>query len=446
MKKYKVILINLNSAPDLNFQPVFPIGAVYVHSYLKQIGAEVKFVDFKVTPDSFHSLDFLDEDFDCIGFSLRNIDSMELDSKFYAPYYREIMERISKKAKTINPNTLVLLGGGGYSVYHKGLKELLPFDVGITGNVEEDLYKAIHEHTESLEGEYELIENFLPFDLHFDPILVDAYLKIGAYQIGIPTRCGGRCPMKCVYCSYGKIDNKTNITRPLSSLKNDILTLYDMGVREVFFTDSLFNISLSHAKEICRMIIDLNLPDFQWSAYAKPTTNLEFIELASRSGCKSLQISFDTFDPEMLKELRKGFNQNQAIEFIENCQKWNVELMGLFLFGGPGENEQTIKETCRIINKYFKRGEFFFSFGMRVLPGSRLADLSEIPEEEMVQPLFWPFEEKCFDYVLTHLDQRFLHFNNLGKISSWRKEYKKMIVGTLPNTKVPVLQGALSYV
>ncbi|WP_137791898.1 radical SAM protein [Bacillus sp. E(2018)] len=444
MRKYKAIIINLNSSPDLNFQPVFPIGAVYVHSYLKQIGAESRFIDFFVSPSSFESLEFLNEDFDCIGFSLRNIDSMELDSVFYAPYYRKIMERIVNRAKEINPSTLVLLGGGGYSVYHNGLKDLLPFDIGITGNVEEDLYDAIYNHSQQLGGGFHLLPNFHPFPLDFNSELVHTYIKKGAKQIGIPTRCGGRCPMKCVYCSYGKIDNKTNITRPLNILKEDILSLYNMGIREVFFTDSLFNISLSHAKEICRMIIDLNLPDFQWSAYAKPTTNMEFIELAKRSGCKSLQISFDTFDPEMLKTLKKGFNQDQAIEFIENCKKWELDLMGLFLFGGPGENEETIKETCRIINKYFKRGEFFFSFGMRVLPGSLLADLSGIPEEDMVKPLFWPFEESCFDYVLTHLDQRFLRFNNLGKISSWRREYKKMRLEMLPKANKKILQGTVA--
>ncbi len=436
-------MINLNSVPDLNFPPVFPIGAVYVSSYLKQIGSEVTFIDFHMDKSHFESLDFLNEEFHCIGFSLRNIDSMELDSVFYTPYYREVMERIVKKAREINPNVLVLLGGGGYSVYHKGLKELLPFDIGITGNVEEDLYEAIVEHTNKLEDDFKIIDNLLPFPLDLNENLVKTYRDIGAYQIGIPTRCGGRCPMKCTYCSYGKIDNKTNITRPLSILKKDILTLYNMGVREIFFTDSLFNISLSHAKEICKMLIDMNLKDFQWSAYAKPTSNIEFIELAAKSGCKSLQISFDTFDPDMLVSLRKGFNQKQATEFVENCKLYNVDLLGLFLFGGPGENEKSIKTTCEFINKYFKRGEFFYSFGMRVLPGSHLAEISGISEEDMVKPLFWPFEEECFDYVLKYLNPKFLRFNNLNKLTSWRNEYKKMKISMLPNATKSVLEGTV---
>lgn len=235
MRKFKVILINLNSVPNLEFEPVFPIGAVYVQSYLNQIGVEVKFVDFHLSPDNFNSLNFLyEEEFDSIAFSLRNVDSMELDSKYYFPYYNEIMTRIVNNAKKINPSALILLGGGGYSVYHKGLKNTLPFDVGITGNVEEDLFEAIKNHTQKLDENFRLIENFLPFEIQFDEKLVKIYLSLGAKQIGLPTRCGGRCPMKCVYCSYGKIDNKTNITRPITILRNDILQLYNMGVREIF--------------------------------------------------------------------------------------------------------------------------------------------------------------------------------------------------------------------
>lgn len=443
MRRYNVILINLNSLPGLDVVPIFPIGPVYVSSFLQQVGVNVKMVDFFLQPDYLETLEYLNEDFDCIAFSIRNIDTLELDAEIHLPNYRRIMNKIVSKAKEINPSTLVLIGGGGYAVYSEGLEKYLPFDFGVKGNVEENLFEIISNHIQTLQDDIRLIENFSMFDMKFDKELVQTYLKLGSTQIGLPTRCGGRCPLKCTYCSYSKIDSKTNLLRPLSNLRNDILNLYEMGVREVFFTDSLFNISLSHAKSICRMIMDLNLPDFKWFAYAKPTTDKEFIELAARSGCQSLMVSFDTFSPVMLKRLRKSFSVKQAIEFINYCREWNLTLIGLLLFGGPQENEDTIRESCEFVNEHFKNGELFYSFGMRLLPGSKLAEISGIPEDELLFPAFWPFDEACFDYVIKHLDNSFFSFNRLARISNWRKGYHKLKPHLVEQTGITILKRSI---
>ncbi|SLL37432.1 hopanoid biosynthesis associated radical SAM protein HpnJ [Mycobacteroides abscessus subsp. abscessus] len=434
-------LINLNSLPTMDFHPVFPIGAVYVKSYVKQLGVDIELIDFKENPEEYLNLSFLNSHIDCLAFSIRNVDSMELNSKYYLKYYKDFMDKIIPIAKKRNPNMRTLIGGGGYAVYSEGLKKYLPFQYGIKGNIEEEIFDFLSDHIQSLGEDIRLIPNHSLFSLDFTNSLVQTYKDIGVKQIGLPTRCGGRCPMKCVYCSYGKIDNKTNITRPLKLLKEDILNLYDMGIREIFFTDSLFNINLDHSKSICNLLIDLNLDGFRWSAYAKPTVNEEFVALAAQSGCKELMVSFDTFSPSMLIKLKKGFNLNIAKTFIDNCRKYNVTLLGMLLFGGPEENEESIKETCKFTNENFKKGEIFFSFGMRVLPGSQLAILSGIPEKEMITPLFWPFDESCFDYAIKHFDAQFLKYTTLGRISNWRKAYREMREYSYPGTNSFVLQG-----
>lgn len=58
MRNYKVILVNLNSLPNLGFSPVFPVGANYVCSLLSEMGAEVDFIDFVQRPDLLETLDF----------------------------------------------------------------------------------------------------------------------------------------------------------------------------------------------------------------------------------------------------------------------------------------------------------------------------------------------------------------------------------------------------
>ncbi len=425
------MLVNLNSLPGLGFSPVFPVGANYIRSLLLEMGAEVSFIDFVRRPDWLESLDFADGEFDCIAFSIRNLDSMELDGEYLVDDYLKMTNLIINRGKQRNPHARILLGGSALSAYPEGLAEVFPYDAAITGDTEESLFQFIRNHIRDMQGERHIAiagacpERFA-FEIRYEPDLVRAYMAIGAGQIGIPTRCGGRCPMQCIYCSYGLLDRDTNYTRSLEHLRSEILHLYEIGVRELFFTDSIINISPGHARNLCHLLIELNLPGLEWTAYARPTVNEEFLRLAALSGCKALSVSFDTFSPEMLTSLRKGFSVQSAGRFIELCRKYEVNLIGLLLFGGPEETELTVRETCEFANRYLEPGQLFFSFGIRVSPGSGLQTLLGQPGDELLAPHFLGFDERIFDYVLTHLDGRFVSMNLLLKISKWRAAYKQM--------------------
>ncbi|AIQ52141.1 B12-binding domain-containing radical SAM protein [Paenibacillus sp. FSL R7-0331] len=431
MRNYKVILVNLNSLPNLGFSPVFPVGANYVCSLLSEMGAEVDFIDFVQRPDLLETLDFLEKEFDCIAFSIRNLDSMELDGEYLVDYYLKITTFIIEQGRQRNPDVKILLGGSAFTAYPKGFAEVFPFDAAIDSDTEERLFQFITGHIEEMQDDQlagiggTCPERFA-FEIKYQPELVKAYLALGAKQIGIPTRCGGRCPMQCIYCSYGLLDQNTHYTRPLNLLRNEIIQLYQIGVRELFFTDSLINISPEHARNLCLLLIELNLPELEWTAYARPTRNEEFLRLAALSGCKTLSVSFDTFSPAMLTNLKKGFSVHTISRFIALCAQYKVNLVGLLLFGGPGETELTIKETCEFANRFLEPGQLFFSFGIRISPGSGLETLLGQTGNELLIPHFLGFDERIFDFVLTHLDGRFISMNLLLKISKWRAAYKAM--------------------
>lgn len=432
MRKYKLTVVNLNSLPNLGFSPVFPVGGNYVRSLLLEMNTEAAFIDFVERPDLFESLEFCSWEFDCIAFSIRNLDSMELDGEYLFEYYLEITKVIIARAKKHNPAVKILLGGSAITAYPEGFTEKFPFDAVIENDTEQQLFSFISAHIHELQDEGQAVQMLSPcpfrfsFEIGYDEALVQAYLRIGATQIGIPTRCGGRCPMQCIYCSYGLLDQNTNYTRSLEHIRSEILSLYKTGVRELFFTDSLINISLGHARDICKLLIELNLPGLRWSAYARPTGNEEFIRLAARSGCRMLSVSFDTFSPSMLISLKKGFTLEAVQKFLELCKKYELPVVGLLLFGGPEETQLTIRETCEFANRYLEPGQLFFSFGIRISPGSGLEVLLGQSRTELVIPHFLSFDDRIFDYVLTYLDGRFVSMNLLLKISKWRASYKKM--------------------
>lgn len=126
MRKYKLTVVNLNSLPNLGFSSVFPVGGNYVRSLLLEMNTEAAFIDFVERPDLFESLEFCSWEFDCIAFSIRNLDSMELDGEYLFKYYLEITKVIIARAKKHNPAVKILLGGSAITAYPEGSPRSFP--------------------------------------------------------------------------------------------------------------------------------------------------------------------------------------------------------------------------------------------------------------------------------------------------------------------------------
>ena len=434
MKIPKIALVNLNSIPGLGLEEIFPVGLNRLDSFLQESGYQTRVIDFLAEPDEFQSLVFLSDDYDYIVVSLRNLDSMELNGRFLLPTYRRLLERI--RARTKAP---ILLGGAGYTVYSAGLTDQLPLDVGIIGPGEDGLNQIISEKDTDLRHVIRSTDkSFSRRTVHCNKKLLAAYLKNGAKEIGIPTM-RGKCHLKCKYCVYGLVQNEEMVKREIGILRAEILELYDLGVRNIFFTDPVFNLCAEHAKTVCQMLRELSLPNLGWVAYVLPIADCEFLELAAASGCKNLLASFDTFSPEMLLQLDKSFTIEQITEFIQMCNLYQLPLMSILLFGGPGENAQTVRETCAFANKYIARGQLFFSFGIRIQPESVLAKLTGIPEEELIYPYFWPMGEEIFESVFHELDKKFIHFKVMMRTTNWRLALREM-------QSIPTPSGQPSHV
>lgn len=426
MKESKIVFINMNSLPNLKTSGIYPIGLTCICSHLKSLNINADIIDFLMEPHQFESLEFLDRNYDYIGFSIRNMGTDELDGEAFIEQYNEFISRIVKLAMKKNRNTKFIFGGSGYSIFAETFLKYFPYGIGIVGSGEEKIANLL---TKNREDNRDItITNkdiFSNLYLDFDKDLISTYIKKGYDEIGIPTS-RGICPLNCIYCSYNCIETEKFITRDINAIKQDIITLYALGVKKIFFTDTVFNCNLNHAKEICRMLINLNLKDLYWSAYIIPNVDEEFIELVSKSNCYNMIVSFDSFSKEMLKNLNKGFELYHIEQFISLCRKHKLPFKSLILFGGPGENEDTIRESCEFANKHLEKNQLLFSVGIRILPGSDLAKTLEIKNDSLVYPVYLYFPEEIFDWIFKYIDAKFIRISRFNRIITWRKGYKNL--------------------
>jgi radical SAM superfamily enzyme YgiQ (UPF0313 family) len=63
------------------------------------------------------------------------------------------------------------------------------------------------------------------------------------------------------------------------------------------------------------------------------------------AGCRLLIVGFESGDPQILKNIKKGATVERARQFVKDCKKLGLVVHGDFILGLPGETKETIRRT-----------------------------------------------------------------------------------------------------
>jgi radical SAM superfamily enzyme YgiQ (UPF0313 family) len=119
-------------------------------------------------------------------------------------------------------------------------------------------------------------------------------------------------------------------------------------VKEIFFDDDTFTIGKSRVLELCQKLKPLK---FTWSCNVRVTTDFETLKAMKEAGCRLLIVGFESGDPAILKNIKKGATIEQAQTFIKHCRCLGFKVHGDFQMGLPGETRETIERTIRFAMK-----------------------------------------------------------------------------------------------
>jgi radical SAM superfamily enzyme YgiQ (UPF0313 family) len=114
------------------------------------------------------------------------------------------------------------------------------------------------------------------------------------------------------------------------------------GLKEIFFDDDTFNIRKSRVIELCEKLKPLN---FTWSCTSRVTVDYETLKAMKDAGCRLLIVGYESGDPQILKNIKKGATVEQAERFTKNCKKLGLVIHGDYIIGLPGETRETIRRT-----------------------------------------------------------------------------------------------------
>ena len=153
------------------------------------------------------------------------------------------------------------------------------------------------------------------------------------------------CPAQCTFCLWPQtLSGHPWRKRSSDDVANEMAKAKSMWpeVKEFFFDDDTFNIQKARTIELCAKLKPLNLT---WSCTSRVTTDYETLKAMKEAGCRLLIVGYESGDPQILKNIKKGATVERARQFTKDCKKLGLIVHGDFILGLPGETKETIRTT-----------------------------------------------------------------------------------------------------
>lgn len=159
------------------------------------------------------------------------------------------------------------------------------------------------------------------------------------------------CPALCTFCLWPQtLSGHRWRTRSAEDVAAEVQwTLENFpGLKEIFFDDDTFNIRKSRVIELCEKLKPLN---FTWSCTSRVTVDYETLKAMRDAGCRLLIVGYESGDPQILKNIKKGATVEQAERFTKNCKKLGLLIHGDYIIGLPGETRESIRRTIEFAKR-----------------------------------------------------------------------------------------------
>lgn len=423
--------------------PVYPLGLSYLAASLSE--HEVRLLDLNtVCGDVLARLkeDVTEFNPQVVGVSLRNIDSTHtLEVVFYYQHLSPILKAI----RETKPEVKIIVGGAGFSIFAQEIMAReSEIDYGVFLEGEETLPNLLANLTtpERVKGIYyrkndqqqEICFTGSPDSLNFEALPAPVWDRLDMtpyveYSDGVGIQSKRGCVLNCAYCTYPFLNgNQLRLRSPQKVVDEIQLLVEKYHLRSFIFVDSVFNIPLDHAEQICHEIIRRGFK-VEWEAwFNEKNTSREFFRLAHQAGCTTFTFSPDGFSPRTLQVLQKNITVEDVLRVIDEISDLEgIKVHFNFFLNPPGQNLWGLGRIFwlrRKIKRIFgRRLRNFGLLSLRIEPHTHLQKLAMKQglidkENKLLFPVYyqnpdWP----SIDHIFGILVKGKRAFNNLFRVS-----------------------------
>ena len=347
---------------------VVPMGVYSIGALLKENGYDLDILNFHGMSNEQDKIKAIlkEKNPDVIGFSVLNANRWGAID-------------IAKLAKKLNPNVKIVFGGVAATFLWKHfLTHFKEPDVVVIGEGEFpflNLIKAIESEIdiESVRGiafrkGKEIVRTPAQEPIqNLDDLPIPA--KYFTYQhLALTRGCAGNC----TFCGSPKFWNRKVRFHSPQYFVNQLEMLYQRGVRFFYVSDDTFTMREDYVLEICKKIIEKNL-NISWAAISRVNYISESMLYQMRkAGCIQISYGIESGSEKIRELLNKKITTEQIKRAFSLTTRYGILARAYFIYGCPGENDQTIQETIDLILEIKPLSVIFYI--LDVFPGTALYD------------------------------------------------------------------------
>jgi radical SAM superfamily enzyme YgiQ (UPF0313 family) len=361
--------------------PAAPLGLAYILANIDQRAHQVDVLDmmFQENPNDTIKDAIQKLQPKLIGLSIRNFDELDMASRTcYLHELKACVDIIRQSSQS-----LLILGGAGFTIMPKQLMAYLEPDLGIVGEGE----KAFPELLNRIEGNIDYknlpglifkennsfkmnkpiriedLDNINPPDRSF--IDLQKYAQNNGFA-GTISKKG--CPQGCIWCPSPYYPGKKVTLRDPVKVVDEIEKINkEYGIPCFYFCDDIFNNPPEHAKAVCDEIISRKLK-IVWGCDLNPATvNKDLLISMKRSGCAMVAPHFISFSNKMLNQMTTGFSTANISDCCQLLEEVGLPYTPFVILGGPGETRGTIEESISF-SQSINPAVIFTFIGLRIIP------------------------------------------------------------------------------
>jgi len=195
------------------------------------------------------------------------------------------------------------------------------------------------------------------------------FLDIRSPYVALNTSLG--CPFSCNYCCINAIFGKPGIrywsTDTVASWLHQLSV--NFGVRNVRFDDELFLLSASRVEDLCDKLIEMDLNLNIWVYGRVDTIQSQLLHKMKLAGINWICLGIESGNQDVLRNANKRIPINVR-SVVSDIQDHGIYVLGNYMFGLPGDNHKTMRQTLDLAIEL--NTEFANFYSVMAYPGSKL--------------------------------------------------------------------------
>ena len=161
------------------------------------------------------------------------------------------------------------------------------------------------------------------------------------------------CPFKCTFCAWPQtMFMKKVVLRNPEHIANEIQVAVKLhGYRSIFFDDDTFNMGKERISKLCDHLKEIGLP---WTMMGRLDISPDWLyDKMIESGCVGMRFGIETFNLEVLGNVKKGIERKDFKGTLERLSKKypNLMLHITMMKDMPGQTEEMHQLDMKIIRE-----------------------------------------------------------------------------------------------